>query len=299
MRIRFSPLLSYSLTLLLTASVGFTADFINIGVGARAQGLGGAFTALADDVSSIYWNPAGLSCVKDTEMTFMHNKWIEDTSYEFYGLATPAEIGGYKCVLGFGMHYMNLGSFTGRKDQVSAPVEFSASDMAFSMGFGMKLDADNSIGMNLKYIEESIEAVRAEAFALDLGLKHVLSYDLTLAFTLQNLGGSMKYVSEAVNLPLNVSAGLGYRINGALDLGLVLRQEIYGGRTELSFGSEYAVSNALVLRGGSLLNSLSGGNNPGLSGGFGIKLGGNQLDYAVSTIGELGPTQKVSFSLKF
>jgi hypothetical protein len=259
--------------------------------------MGEAYTALTDDVNSIYWNPAGLSGIKSTEMTFMHNSWVADTSYEFYGFATPLDFEGYKCVLGFGMHYMNLGSMVGRRDQVSEPYGFTASNLALSIGCGLKLNLDNSIGISLKYIEENIETVRAETFALDLGWKHTLRYDLQLAVAVQNLGMGMKYVNEGVNLPLNISAGLGYRVSGALNLGLDIKQEIYNAETSFSIGTEYMVSSVLMLRGGSLLSSDQF--DLGLTGGFGLKIHGNQLDYAVTTVGDLGPTHKVSFSAKF
>ena len=284
------------LTVYSLCSGSTAAEFLMIGVGARPAGMGGAYTALTDDVNSIYWNPAGLGNMGGTEMTFMHNSWVIDTSYEFFGFATPLDIEEYRCVLGFGMHYMDLGSMVGRRDQVSVPYVFSASDMAMSIGCGVKLNLDNSIGIALKYIEENIENTRAYAFAADLGWNYALRYNTRLAVAVQNLGTGMKYISQEVNLPLNISAGLGYRISGALSLGIDLKQEIYNNRTSLSAGTEYMVSNVLALRGGSLLSDK---HDMGLTGGFGLKIRDSQLDYAITAVGDLGPGHKISLSLKF
>ena len=51
-----------------------TAQFLKIGVGARASALGDAFVAIANDASALYWNPAGLVQFKNDEIIFSHNK---------------------------------------------------------------------------------------------------------------------------------------------------------------------------------------------------------------------------------
>jgi len=62
-----------------------TAQFLKIGVGARASALGDAFVAIANDVSALYWNPAGLVQFKNDEIIFSHNKWVVDINHDFLG----------------------------------------------------------------------------------------------------------------------------------------------------------------------------------------------------------------------
>ena len=68
-----------------TSKVGTTsAQFLKIGAGARAIGLGGAYAALGDDIYSIYWNPAGIARSKsNSEVTFNHAEWLADMTYDF------------------------------------------------------------------------------------------------------------------------------------------------------------------------------------------------------------------------
>jgi hypothetical protein len=62
-----------------------TAQFLKIGVGGRATAMGDAFVAISDDVSSLYWNPAGLVLSKKNEIIFSHNTWVVDIYHDFFG----------------------------------------------------------------------------------------------------------------------------------------------------------------------------------------------------------------------
>ncbi|MEW5905556.1 MAG: UPF0164 family protein [Elusimicrobiota bacterium] len=67
------------------------AEFLRIGSDARASSMGGAYTAAANDVSAIHYNPAGLAAVNGTELGLSHAKWLLDGSYDFVGLAMPVK----------------------------------------------------------------------------------------------------------------------------------------------------------------------------------------------------------------
>ena len=72
-----------------TGETGFA--FLKLGVGARAMGLGSAYVALADDPTALHWNPAGLAAIPGTQVTVMHNEWIQDFRQEFVAVG---RIGG-------------------------------------------------------------------------------------------------------------------------------------------------------------------------------------------------------------
>ena len=60
-----------------------TAQFLKMGVGARARGMGGSFVALADDGTAHYWNPAGMVATEGISSTFSHTDWALDITHEF------------------------------------------------------------------------------------------------------------------------------------------------------------------------------------------------------------------------
>ena len=82
---------------LLSANFSFAASdgglpgyFLNQNVGVRALGMGGSYVSLSDDISAIYWNPAGLNFLQQNEISFMHNILFESTRCDFVGLGFPS-----------------------------------------------------------------------------------------------------------------------------------------------------------------------------------------------------------------
>lgn len=68
------------------------APFLSIGQSARAIGMGSAFVGVANDVTSMYWNPAGLTKANGVNVAFEHTLWIADIKYNY--LAASYNLGG-------------------------------------------------------------------------------------------------------------------------------------------------------------------------------------------------------------
>jgi hypothetical protein len=66
---------------------GTRSPFSEFGFGARAMGLGNTFTALADDPTAVFWNPAGLDYIYQQSLTFFHASLYMGTNYDFLGYA--------------------------------------------------------------------------------------------------------------------------------------------------------------------------------------------------------------------
>ncbi|MEW6608801.1 MAG: UPF0164 family protein, partial [bacterium] len=65
------------------------ANFLKIGISPRASAMGEAFCAVADDVNSIYYNPAGLTQIKQRTSALMHTDWLQEVNYEFLAYTEP------------------------------------------------------------------------------------------------------------------------------------------------------------------------------------------------------------------
>ena len=81
------------------------ASFLEISVGASAIGMGGAFVSLANDASSLYWNPGGAANLEKYEALISHSEWIGETNFDFAALVLPlGEFG----TLGFSFTSLNM-----------------------------------------------------------------------------------------------------------------------------------------------------------------------------------------------
>jgi len=162
------------------------------GVGARAIGMGGAFVATANDVSAMYWNPAGLGRLSNIEGIFVHSEWLADITFDYAGIVFPT---GQYGTIGMNITTLNMGEMKVRTvDRPEGTGElFEASDMALALAYGINLTNRFSIGFNLKYILQSIWKEKASGFAIDIGtLYHTPVKGLRIGAALSNFGTDMK-----------------------------------------------------------------------------------------------------------
>lgn len=276
------------------------ASFLKLGSGARATGLGGAFTAVSDDINVLSYNPAGLANLKKHEIGFTRAELVEDVSYNFLGYSRPAAKG----TIGLGVNYLSQSSIEGRGANREVSGEFGASDTAVNLAYGRPLTARMGLGVNFKYITSRIAGESANGWAVDAGWQYkALVKGLNLGLAVQNLGPKMKFMDEDSALPLTARAGMGYMVLDNILLAFDVNRQVNEKKTVFSFGSEYAVFNSFSMRAGYLKSAVSGGNSMADSGGFkagfGFKLRGFNLDYAVTPFGDIGKAHRISLGAGF
>lgn len=279
------------------------ANFLKIGVGARAIGMGSAYTAVADDATAIYWNPAGLSRLSKRELSFMHSEWLLGTKYDFMGYAHPAPWG----VVGLGITRLSVGGLEGRNSAREVTGGFSTADTAYIIGFGRPLSPQSSFGVNFKYLTSQLGSDSASTFALDLGVTHKLDgRPVSLGVSVQNIGPGMKFISQRDPLPLSLAVGGMYQMSG-VGVALDLKYEPYDHKLSVGVGTEYTVFSILSLRTGYASNVAQAVGNQksersflsGLGGGFGLKMGNYTADYVFTPFGNLGNVQRISLGARF
>ncbi|HAH05534.1 MAG TPA: hypothetical protein DCM05_03255 [Elusimicrobia bacterium] len=281
------------------ATLNSGAAFLKIGTGARPEAMGGAYTALADDVSALHYNPAGLSSVLKKEAGITHTEYLLGSKFDFVGYAHPTKLGTF----GLGFVRLDTGNQEARNADRQAIGGFSAADSAYTLGFSRRLSVV-SLGANIKYLESKIGSDSASTFAMDLGAARQLG-KFSLGLSVLNVGQGMKFISQRDPLPLTFSVGGAYRLGGALNLALDVRHEPNDRRTDIGLGTEYAVLPMFSLRAGyataGSITSARNGSSPlnGLGGGFGLKLKGYRADYTFTPFGDLGNVQRISLGVGF
>ena len=177
-----------------TSKVGTTAgQFLKIGAGARAIGMGGAFTAIGNDIYSVYWNPAGIATSPHNgQVAFNHANWLADMSYDFAAGALRIE--------GLGTVFANLTTFKVPEDKVRTFENpqgdgrvWDASSIAIGLGYAKELTDRFSIGFNFKYIHEGIWNSSASGFAIDIGTLYRTPFNnLMIGAAISNFGSTMR-----------------------------------------------------------------------------------------------------------
>jgi len=271
----------------------FGAPFLIIGGGVRAIGMGGAFCAVADDATTIYWNPGGLTNISDKEITAAYTRWFADITHAFLGYAQPLN---EKNALGAGLLY--LGATDAKRDEWGEEIgSFDIAEMAPTIGHAHKFGNRVSIGTSVKYISQKLEDESASGFAFDIGgLYKTPIENLTLGISIQNIGTEIKFIEEGDALPSNIKLGAAYKViedlTLALDTNLPSDGEIY-----VCIGGEYWVTNIMALRVGYRTGPADEGS--GLTAGAGFRAGKILLDYAFVPYGDLGNTHRISLGMKF
>jgi len=168
------------------------AEFLEIPVGARGIGMGSAYSAVCDDISSIWWNPAGLGFLQKNEVMLTVVDYTMDLTYSYAAAATPLMDG--TLVVGGFIGYLDIPEM--EYTTVSSPLgtgeTFNAYDFQMGGSFAYTFSDRFTAGMNLKYIHQDVLGnIAGNAFAVDAGaIYHTefLERNIRFAFAVQNLG---------------------------------------------------------------------------------------------------------------
>lgn len=314
-------------------NVGTTsASFLEVGVGARAISMGGAYVAIANDVSSLYWNPGGLGRMETGEMIFERIEWLADISFNYFGAVVP--MGRYGTLGGFvksmTMPLMKVRTIT-YPDGTGE--KFGASGYCFGISFGRMLTDRFSIGTNLKYIREEVWHEQAATFAVDLGIWYQTPLDnLQFGASITNYGPEMKLDgsdlliyhdpdesklgnnerimgklrTEEWPLPLNVQVGLSYRWFKNRYSQLITAVDAFhpiNNSEGVNLGAELGIIDMIFLRGG-YRSFGQMDSEEGLTAGVGLQyeLFGQSMikfDYAYTDFGRLEYTSRYTIRLNF
>ena len=185
------------------------AQFLKITPGARSVGMGNSFVAVANDVSALYWNPAGITLLSSSQVNFTHAEWLADINYEFIGMAVPL---GNKGAIGAAVTVLHMGDMevtTAEDPEGEIGVLFSARDYAVSISYARRLTDRFSIGFNGKYINQNIFHSSASSFALDVGTYYDTGFKgLRIGMCFSNFGSKMQMQGRDLLVDHDITPGV-------------------------------------------------------------------------------------------
>ncbi|MDP7423460.1 MAG: PorV/PorQ family protein, partial [bacterium] len=256
------------------------------GIGARALGMGQAFTAVADDPSAAYWNPAGLGELDGYHVLTMHDDLSFDRSFDYVGLTLPDSLGG---TLGVGWQRFTVSGIKQYDSLRNYLGTFDDTEDMLTLSFGRRLTKWMLIGGNFKYFSQKLlSSYRGSGFGFDMGMMFNLHDQFDLALVLQDVGGNLKWKNTANEpedeIPLGVRMGTAWRPRQNILFALDLEKE-----ENMSVRTNYGVEAWFRERFGVRAGSNNGDFNIGAS----LVLGKWQLDYAYMSH-ELGEINRIS-----
>ncbi len=279
------------------------AQFLEIGVSARAVGMGEAFIAIADDATAMHYNPACLTQIFDREVIFTHIDYAADMSYEFGGIVLPMwSLGG---VVGVGVYMLDAGTIneTTHEYPNGTGRTFGAKEYAVGASYARSLTDHFSVGLTLKLIDQMYEEQRATGWAADVGTTYDTGYrGFRISMVISNFGPDMRFITEDHPLPMN------FKFGGALN---VLESDFHRATFSLegshptdnlekyAAGMEYTFKEMFSLRMGQKFQIDAGG----FSAGAGLSLPINdwniKFDYAYFDFGVLESVHRFTFGMSF
>lgn len=167
-------------------------QFLKIGVDARAIGMGEAYTAVSDDISSIYWNPAGLAPAFQNQVFFSHTNWPANIMQEYAAATYTTGVSTF-AIFGTVLH-MDKMEITDEDTFEHTGEYFHSSNAAFGLNFAQQFTDKFSAGIGAKYLREDLYEFSVNSYAFDLGSIYNTGWqNVKIGMALKNFGPDIRY----------------------------------------------------------------------------------------------------------
>jgi len=189
-----------------------TANFLEIGFGSAGIAMGDAYVSVANDLSSAYWNPAGLAFMQHNEAQFMVQPWVLDVNSSFAAVGVPLPgIGTFA----LDIVYMGYGDMevTTLSQQDGTGEMFDANEFAVTLSYARSITEWFAFGAGIKYVSSQIWQVSGSALALDLGVLIKTEYfsrtgsrndGLSIGMSISNYGTKLQYDGTNLLNPIDI-----------------------------------------------------------------------------------------------
>ena len=289
----------------------YSEDPLQLGAGARPLGMGSAFVAVSDDATAIYWNPAGLQRLRQTELQIQHAEQFGGTvNHDVFTLCGPSPIGG------FGVGLTRLGvdgvKLTTLENPALPPAPdnrpvvsrvVGTTEYHLHLAYGRSLRSNLFAGTGVKLVSRRLGTGTGSGFGIDFGMLYMPRPHVTAGLLIRNL----------IPMKITFDSGTSDRVPPVLVIGLALVRPVAAvnglitcsgslriGEEEsavenfqgVRIGVEYVYRKKLAFRLGARGNHFTAG--------AGVRLRGRvAFDLAFLEHGELDNTYRISGSLYF
>ena len=181
--------------------------FLNIGVSARATGMGESVVALNQDATSIHYNPAIIAQLGKTELSIAQIQWPAEISYDYFSITRHMK----------GRHYIGLNGGILHMEPMMETTEyfpdgtgnyFSFQDRFLGLTYGAKMTDRFSFGLTLKHVSEDLAGYEMDAVLMDMGTFYWTGYgSLRFCASLSNFGKQIAPKGDYMKKILDQNSG--------------------------------------------------------------------------------------------
>ncbi len=302
--------------------------FTKIWVGARSAAMGGGYSALSDDVTALYWNPAGIARLPGVNVGASYTRWFGGIAHNFIGATLPISD---KYRLGVALTMVDYGGIEAASIAKDANAgTFNANDLSFGVSIAGALTDRFSYGATVKYLRSSISDMSAEGIAFDAGSLYQTDFNnIKISMDLSNLGSDRNFTGNSLSLlatnpgtnavgsplstmlntsnfplPLIFRIGLGADVfqgkveNQKLNLDLDFSTHS-DGPEQFNLGGEYVWNDMVAIRAGYAFNQDQLGLGTGAGFHYKTEDFTGVVDYALNLTKNFGAIHRISISAAF
>jgi len=287
-----------------------TAQFLKVGVGARAAAMGESFVAVANDASALYWNPAGITQFDQAQVILSHTEWLVEIKHDFAGAVYHLSADDAVGVSVTALHTKDMEVTTELQPRGTGNY-FTFGDIAVGVTYARKMTNQFSFGATIRYIEETMDVLKMRGVVADFGTYYWTGLGTArFSAVVANFGNQMgpsgtvtlvggSTVNAFQEYPPPTIFKFGFAFEPIKDETNILTTSIQlnhpnDNSENVGFGAEYGWQNTLFIRGGYKLNAEE--QSVSFGGGLAASLGIAHVavDYAYASFANLGPTHRIS-----
>jgi len=281
--------------------------FLDISPSARVAGMAGAFVAIANDASALYYNPAGAAWLHGRQLVASHTEYVADIRHEYLAYVHPISpilgvVGVSATVLWMDDMKVTVPTRGGSNGNWTGEY-FTYTDYAAQVSYAKKLTEKFSTGVNLKFVRSFAEDEELLNVAGDIGTLYDTQYkSLKIGMCIANFGPDMKYIRESFPLPMVFRVGVSAVPYDQGPHKLIVDAEgshPNHNEEQAIVGGEYSFSDMLFLRGGYKFNYDAETWSAGAGFKFNMGKTALTLDYGFSDFTHLTVMHRAALGLRF
>ena len=282
----------------------YGAQFLKIGVSARATAMGSAFTAVSEGAESVYWNPAGIVNIRGSQLVVSQTEWPADINLSYAALVfNPRSIPGTFALSGRAL-WMDQQIVRTAFEPDGNGEMFDSGMSTLGLTYSRFFTDKFSAGATINYLHMGLADFSVNSAFADIGILYRIGIrGMKIGMSIQSLGAEVTFDERPARLPTMFKVGFAFEPIRTGSQRLLASSEFahpVDNAERANFGLEYSFDNTMFLRAGYNLNYDTDGMAAGA--GFRVATGARSfvnLDYSWVDMDALGPVHRVSMSIAY